>query len=50
MKSDLKDFLQTFAAEGKVSLTPREPAHDATQLRSGRAGRHMTVGLSCDRW
>lgn len=24
MKSDLKDFLQTFAAEGKVSLMPPE--------------------------
>lgn len=36
MKSDLKDFLQTFAAEGKVSVIPHEYinyhyllAHDA---------------------
>lgn len=35
MKSDLKDFLQTFAAEGKVSGIPHEHINLLTPLPAG---------------
>lgn len=51
MKSDLKDFLQTFAAEGKVGLRPTQ------RCMLGAAGsliqclsHVMTKGVSSDRW
>lgn len=51
MKSDLKDFLQTFAAEGKVGVRPTQ------RCMLGAAGSPiqglihvMTGGVSSDRW
>lgn len=51
MKSDLKDFLQTFAAEGKVGVRPTQ------RCMLGAAGSPiqclihvMTRGVSSDRW
>lgn len=50
MKSDLKDFLQTFAAQGKVSLPPQEVAHHSCILGEPVCHCcHVTMALSCDR-